>query len=596
MAPAAPPAIAVIGAGPGGMFFCHALETRRRELEAAGDEDALRALPVVTCFDRAAGPGGVWRSERQFTSPSSGGEAARTDTPASNMYEALWTNGPKEAIEFFDYTYRDHFGDRPLPVYMPRHALLEYMIGRVTQRCPDFFDRYMKFKSSVEGVRFLSAERKFEVVITDVSTGDTYTGYYDKCIWAAGMNGRPMIPASMFNMFREGGFSGRIIHSSDTANFRSDVEGKNILLIGGSYSGEDLALMAVKCGVNKVFISSRNKNVVSWTAAWPCNKVQVLEGQVPVSVTDNGRCIQFASAECSLSDADEADNADMQTETEIRDIDTVIFCTGYSPNVNMLSEDLNRALRRDDLPEMSVPKNWKMSPNSFTDVLGDIEPADDAKLIGCMYPDLYCGCISIENPDMMFMPFEFENPLFGIDVSAWLLMHYVTGAAGSKSAEDMLQHERDAVLNTLNNPGYRCLVDKNYIDAIEKHWDSLPEKPESKHEWLDEVEMDFQETMEIRMLARYVQEANYPVSLGSVDELNETAAAYMAFDRMTRDHRAEISELDAEKGITFRDYSNGDDFVSMFTGSVASSLRKKWLDIDITDSTTLWLKGSEESK
>jgi hypothetical protein len=30
--------------------------------------------------------------------------------PSTNMYEALWSNGPKEAIEFADYTYDQHFG------------------------------------------------------------------------------------------------------------------------------------------------------------------------------------------------------------------------------------------------------------------------------------------------------------------------------------------------------------------------------------------------------------------------------------------------------------------------------------------------------
>merc|ERR1719510_353907 len=108
------------------------------------------------------------------------------------------------------------------------------------------------------------------------------------------MNGRPMMPKSMLNMFREGGFSGRMIHSSDTVNFEDDVKGKTILLIRGSFSGEDLALTAVKCGVEKVYISSRNPNVVSWTAAWPYNKVEVLEQQLPVRVTEDGRCIQFA--------------------------------------------------------------------------------------------------------------------------------------------------------------------------------------------------------------------------------------------------------------------------------------------------------------
>lgn len=61
-----PPTVAIIGAGPGGMFFCHALETMKRKLLKEGNEEALANLPTVTCFERASGPGGVWRPSRQF--------------------------------------------------------------------------------------------------------------------------------------------------------------------------------------------------------------------------------------------------------------------------------------------------------------------------------------------------------------------------------------------------------------------------------------------------------------------------------------------------------------------------------------------------
>ena len=81
-----PPSVALIGCGPSGMFFLHALAIRRAKLEEEGNVEGLAALPVVTCFERSSGPGGVWRSDR-FSG----------DAKSTNMYEALWTNGPKEA-------------------------------------------------------------------------------------------------------------------------------------------------------------------------------------------------------------------------------------------------------------------------------------------------------------------------------------------------------------------------------------------------------------------------------------------------------------------------------------------------------------------
>lgn len=166
--------------------------------------------------------------------------------PLSHLFshssdEALWTNGPKENIEFYDYTFQDHFGDVLLPVYMPRQPVLDYIIGRCTHKCPDFFETYMQFHTSVDKVKYLEEQGKFQVITRNVLTGAERTENYDKCIWAGGENGRPSMPGPLMKIFK--GFSGRLIHSSDTADFENDCKGKRVLLVGGSYSAEDLALM-----------------------------------------------------------------------------------------------------------------------------------------------------------------------------------------------------------------------------------------------------------------------------------------------------------------------------------------------------------------
>ena len=40
----------------------------------------------------------------------------------NGMYGGLWSNGPKEALEFADYTFEEHFGT-PIPSYPPREVL-----------------------------------------------------------------------------------------------------------------------------------------------------------------------------------------------------------------------------------------------------------------------------------------------------------------------------------------------------------------------------------------------------------------------------------------------------------------------------------------
>ena len=57
VAPTGPVDIALIGCGPGGMSFLHALNKLKKEEGPDGPASKLR----VTCFERAASAGGLWR-------------------------------------------------------------------------------------------------------------------------------------------------------------------------------------------------------------------------------------------------------------------------------------------------------------------------------------------------------------------------------------------------------------------------------------------------------------------------------------------------------------------------------------------------------
>ena len=46
------------------------------------------------------------------------------------MYRYLWSNGPKECLEFADYSFDEHFG-KPIPSFPPREVLYDYILGRV---------------------------------------------------------------------------------------------------------------------------------------------------------------------------------------------------------------------------------------------------------------------------------------------------------------------------------------------------------------------------------------------------------------------------------------------------------------------------------
>merc|ERR1719162_2083487 len=58
------PTVAIIGCGPSGISFLHAINLRRKKMEEKGDFAGLSKLPVATCFERASEPGGVWKANR----------------------------------------------------------------------------------------------------------------------------------------------------------------------------------------------------------------------------------------------------------------------------------------------------------------------------------------------------------------------------------------------------------------------------------------------------------------------------------------------------------------------------------------------------
>lgn len=54
----------------------------------------------------------------------------RGEAVHGSMYRYLWSNGPKEGLEFADYSFEEYFG-RPIASYPPRAVLFDYIEGRV---------------------------------------------------------------------------------------------------------------------------------------------------------------------------------------------------------------------------------------------------------------------------------------------------------------------------------------------------------------------------------------------------------------------------------------------------------------------------------
>ncbi len=81
-------------------------------------------IPEIVCFEKQANWGGLWNYTWR-TGLDEHGEPVHC-----SMYRYLWSNGPKEGLEFADYSFEEHFG-KQIASYPPRAVLFDYIEGRV---------------------------------------------------------------------------------------------------------------------------------------------------------------------------------------------------------------------------------------------------------------------------------------------------------------------------------------------------------------------------------------------------------------------------------------------------------------------------------
>jgi len=249
------------------MSFLHTVATKRKQLKEAGDIRGLTSLPKVTVFEKAAEPGGVWRTNRK-------NDGMEGDNDSPNMYDGLWINAPKYSFEYYDYTFEDHFKE-PQPLFLPRKQVLDYILARVTQH-EDIF-QHVNFKTEVESLTYDEKMKQF-VIQTRNDLGEKTVQHFDKCLWAAGLNSKPKMIPKVLRKIAD--FKGQIVHSAQMDKLGSGdenaVKGKNIIMVGDSYSSEDLALQCIKLGAGEITILSRHCNGSACDmGSWPEDKVEI---------------------------------------------------------------------------------------------------------------------------------------------------------------------------------------------------------------------------------------------------------------------------------------------------------------------------------
>jgi len=279
----APKRICLIGAGPSGMSVLYQLERLRKE----GVE-----VPEVVCYEKQSNWGGLWNYTWR-TGNDENGEPIH-----GSMYRYLWSNGPKEALEFPDYTFEDHYG-RAIPSFPPREVLFDYLQGRWKKMD---LRKHITFKTVVRMVTYDEKTEKFTVTTENLTERNLDSKIqpreeFDYVFAASGHYSVPYVPTYP-GVER---FPGRVMHSHD---FRDacEFDGKRILVVGASYSAEDIAMQVVKYGASQVICSYRTKPM---GFNWPKTITER-----PILTHADGKVIHFKDGTTA-------------------EVDVIMFCTGY---------------------------------------------------------------------------------------------------------------------------------------------------------------------------------------------------------------------------------------------------------------------------
>ena len=310
--------VAIIGAGPCGLAQLQAFATA----EAQGVE-----VPEVVCFEKQDDWGGLWNYSWRT------GLDDRGHPVHASMYRYLWSNGPKECLEFIDYPFEEHFG-RPIGSFPPRPVLADYIKGRSVKA--GVRDK-VRFNTAVQWVSHVPATDTFQVLSADLETGDEQLEEFDWVIVATGHFSTPNMPEYP----GYDSFPGRILHAHD---FRDAVEfaGRDVLVIGSSYSAEDIASQCWKYGANSVVCTSRHGPM---GFDWPDGI-----SEKPILERVDGRTVHF-------------------TDGTSTDVDVIISCTGYLHHFPFLAEDL-RLVTANRLASSMLYRGVVFQPNNKVLYLG----------------------------------------------------------------------------------------------------------------------------------------------------------------------------------------------------------------------------------
>jgi len=388
--------VCIIGSGPSGLATMRAFQTLA---------DQGEPVPELVCYEKQSNWGGLWNYSWRTGIDENG------NTVHSSMYKYLWSNAPKECLEFADYSFEEHFG-RSIASYPPRPVLFDYIQGRAEK---SGIRKYIQFNTNVESTEYDDATGKFTVKTCETVLRDPdnprsamvkkhKTEEFDYVVCASGHYAYPNYP----NFQGLESFQGRVLHAHDMRD-ACEFKGLDVLLVGTSYSAEDIASQVWKYGAKSVAISHRTSPIGHTT--WPDDITEVplltkVVSSLESSTADDG----FRRHQKVSQQGGTAYFADGSS----KHVDAIILCTGYLHHFPFLSDEL------------------RLNPHD-----GEGQPINKIWLKG-----LYRGIFWMKNPKLIHIgPHTgfFTMNLF--DAQAWLCRDFIMGTFKLPDAVGMSKYD-----------------------------------------------------------------------------------------------------------------------------------------------------------
>ena len=394
--------VCIIGAGPSGL-------AQLRAFQSAAEKGA--EIPELVCYEKQPDWGGLWRYTWRTGVDHHGNPCH------GSMYRYLWSNGPKEGLEFADYTFEEHFG-KAIASYPPRAVLFDYIEGRVKKAG---VRKHIKFNTVVRDVR--AVDGGFEVTARDGESDTEDRQVFDHVIVASGHFSFPNVPH--YPGFET--FNGRILHAHDFRDAR-EYEGKDVLILGTSYSAEDIGSQCWKYGCKSVTVAHRTAPMgYDWPDNWQ---------EVPKLDRVEGKTAHFIDGTS-------------------KDVDAIILCTGYRHHFPFLPDDLR----------LKTANRLAAS-------------------------DLYKGVVYTGNPDLFYLGMQDQWYTFNMfDAQAWWVRDAIMGrvsipdAAAMKVDWETRQTEEDALADDYACIAYQGGYTQELIDETDYPSFDVEAANQAFYEW-----------------------------------------------------------------------------------------------------------------